>query len=252
MKKITALLLVFLMMLIMSACQPAGIPDETAPSTENTAPTSQPTETTLPETMPSETAPTEPEFTINDLWIFQYKEGYGDQLPFTFPDTSNCVAGHLYYFFHTNTINSEVQVICDEPVICFNEDNNNLYFVKEAEPTKLYSAPLTDMTQQTVFYESDFGTINDIYAETIGAYENTLVLTEGNKRGVLLDLITGETEVFIEQYYIEVTCIEDMQEVDGKRTYNKIWFRGKPEEDSTQGEYLYYADTGKVIISPYL
>lgn len=252
MKRYVTSLLALLLVLALVACQPAGTLNNTVPSTEATAP-SQSAENTVPSQSTATTIPaTEPGVDVDDLWIFRYKEGYGEQPQLPIPDMSNCVVGHLYYFIRSNGEHSEIQTICDEPVICFGDDNDRLYFVKEAEPTKLYCAPLTDMTQQTVFYESDFGGINDIYAQTIGAYENTLILTEGNKRGVLLDLVTGETEVFIEQYYIEEAIIEDMQEVDGKRTYNKIWFKGKPEKDSEQGAYVYYIDTGKVIVSPYL
>jgi hypothetical protein len=78
-----------------------------------------------------------------------------------------------------------------------------------------------------------------------------LTLTEGSKRGVLLDLTTGEAEVFIEQYYIFDTTIEDMMIEDGMRTYNRIWFIGKLDENNQQKDYLYYIDTGKIIESYY-
>lgn len=165
------------------------------------------------------------------------------------PDVSGCDSEHLYYYHEKS---GKVAPICDEPVLCYNYDNSALYFVKAAEPNKLYRAPLTNLKDQRVIYESDFGAINDIYAEKIGAYINTLMLTEGNKRGVLLDLVTGESEIFIEQYYFELATIEDMQMVDGKRTYNRIWFRGKLNEEDTLKDYLYYIDTGKVIESYYL
>jgi hypothetical protein len=212
-----------------------------------------PTQTTEPSTQPSQTAPPETESIEWEITILRYNEIYTNQYfvqrEMVPPDLSNCEIDHLYYFYYTDDMVGGVQVICDEPVLAYQTDSHNLYFAKESEPTKLYCAPLTELTQHTVVYESDFGPINWIH--TNWPLEDVLTLTEGNKRGVLLDLTTGEAEVFIEQYYIFDTTIEDMMIVDGMRTYNRIWFIGKLDENNQQKDYLYYIDTGKIIESYY-
>ena len=124
-----------------------------------------------------------------------------------------------------------------EKVICF---------VKEDEPTKLYCAPINDLSQQKVIYESEFGEINYVYVEELGAYANKVVtLTEGNKRIVLLDIATAEVlVVFDEAYYIKHGFFEGITEVDGKPYCDLILFDGKPTEDDRNSTYFYWVESG--------
>ena len=204
----------------------------TAPSTDPT----QPSETTVPTTLPQETQPY-----YSELMVFLYE---GKQ-PFqsVTVDVSQCQLDHLYYYYEKS---GEVVPICDEPVACYGDNPSGFYFVKKAEPNKIYSAPLTNLAEQFVLNTSDFGPVCEIYAGDIGADANVLMLTVDNKRGVLLDLASGETEVFIQQYYIEDTIIGDLLKTDGKWTYNKIWFRGKLHEEDTLKDYFYWIDSDSI------
>ncbi len=221
------ILLPLVLLLSLAACKPALQPGGSMPETQLTQ--SGPTETTVNPTVFNAVQPP-----YSELQIFIY-EGKNPS-PTGNPDVSGCKEGHLYYYHQKE---NAVSAICDEPVICFADDNIHLYFIKESAPTKLFCAPQTELSQQEVVYESNFGTINTIWTQELGAYANKmLVLTVGNKRGVLLDLVTGEATVVIEQYYIQDTSIEGLKEVDGKPSYNKIWFRGKLSENDRLADYF--------------
>lgn len=235
MKKLL-ILLPLVLLLALSACTPSpgsgeSNPDTQATTTPVTQPSTQPAETTDP-------ALVQPPFSELEVFIHgQYDQSFDMYL-------TACKKGHLYYYHHET---KTVSAICDEPVICYTNDNINFYFVKEAEPTKLYCAPQTDLNQQKVIYESDFGTINDVYPETLGTYADRVVtLTEGNKRGILLDLTTGEVTVVLEQYYIEKITIEGLKEENGKPAYSKIWFHGKLNEGENLQDYFFWAESGTI------
>lgn len=240
MRKLSLFLLAIFLLQSLTGCLPAGNTDETQLSIIPTINPSQPSETTVPTTLPQETQPYH-----SELMVFLYE---GKQ-PFksVTVDVSQCQLAHLYYYYEKS---GEVVPICDEPVACYGDNPSGFYFVKKAEPNKIYSALLTNLAEQFVIYTSDFGPICKIYADDIGAYANILILTVENKRGVLLDLASGETEVFIQQYYIEDTIIEDLVETDGKFTYNRIWFRGKLNKEDALKDYLYFIDSDSIIENP--
>ena len=258
------LLIIFplVFILALAACRLAtpgnSTPPVTQPTTQpptqpTTQPATQPTTEPTQQTMPTETLPD-----TADLLCFIYKKPTPEQvaadklLGIKRPNMSQCVEGRLYGYYYDwseDEIIGKVFAICDESVTCISDINDTLYYVKESEPTALYSVPFSDLAQHTVIYESDFGAIN--FISTNWPYLDVLTLTEGNKRGVLLDLSTGEIDVLIEQYYLHSVSVEDMQVVDETRSYNRIWFKGKLSEEDSQKDYLYYIDTGKIIESYY-
>jgi len=241
------ILLALLLLLTLTACRSATLPDESTPETPaisqpTSAPTSEPTqpEATEPTTTPTEPVDNKPSF--SDMQIFIYREG--SNLPFvpgSLPE--ECEEGHLYYYYPKE---SRLGIICDEPVVDFASDQVNFFFVKEAEPTKLYWAPQSDLTLLEVIYETDFGEINDVYTQRGGAYANKVVtLTEGNKRLAAVDIATAEVLVmFDEVYYIERGSFEGFTEVDGKPSYSLIWFWGQPTEADRYYTWFYWPESG--------
>ena len=238
MKTLSLLLLVIFLLLSLAGCLPAETPAETQPSTFPSSDPTQPTETTVPSTLPEI-----PDYF--DLMSFVYN---GKQ-PFdaVTVDISSCQLDHLYYY-HAKS--GKVVPVCDDPVECYSYNTSSFFFVKRDQPNMLYSAPFADLTEQSVIYNSDFGPINRIFTQHIGEYPKTVMLTEGNKRGVMLVLATGETEVFIQQHYIDDSFIADLQEIDGKLTYNRVWFRGKPNQEDRFSDYYYWVDSNTVTEDP--
>lgn len=188
---------------------------------------------------PLRTEESQPPF--SEIYVFTYQEK--QPLDSVRLDLSQCQRDHLYYCHEES---KKVVPICDEPVVCFGYNKSGLYFVKKAEPNKLYRAQNNNLTDQHVAYTSDFGPITNIFTDNNGHPANPVMLTEGNKRGVLFDPNTGGTEVFIQQYYIEDAIIADLARTDWKWTYNKIWFRGKLNEEDTLKDYFYWIDSDSI------
>ena len=157
--------------------------------------------------------------------------------------------GALYYL---DDIKEETHLVFDGPVIAWGNSYESVFFVKEAEPTKIYAAPIADLTQHRVIYESPVGAINFIYTDTYRHWKDVLQFVEGNKRFVWMDLTKGETEVLMEQYYIEKAVLSAPREgfllspAESWRDFRAIWFVGKLNEDEALEEYTYFIDTGKV------
>lgn len=204
---------------------------------ELTEPTVHPT--TEPTVQPTEENNSKPPFSELITFIYRKDFDYSFELPDFY--LSECKEGYLYYFYPGVY---KLSAICDEPVVDYTYDNNHMYFVKESEPERLYSVPSTDLSQQTVIYESDFGEINDVYPQGGGVYKDKVVtLTEGNKRMVLLDLTSGEITLTFEACYIENGSFEGLKEVDGKPYCDRIVFNGKPTEADRISTYYYWIES---------
>lgn len=156
--------------------------------------------------------------------------------------------GRLYYI---DGITEQWHLVFDGPVIDRANSYNMVFFVKEAEPTKIYAAPISDLTQHRVVYESQIGAINYLFNETHQIWADVLQFVEGNKRFVWLDLTTSETEVLMEQYYLEKAYLEGFRygfisPADSWQEYLRIYFYGKLNEGEPIKQYLYYIETGKI------
>ena len=166
-------------------------------------------------------------------------------------DVSECVEGWLYYCDYAT---HKVHFVSKEKVIAKNSNDTHVFFVTEAEPTKIYAAPLTDLTKHELIYESTFGEICKDFGPGSHQYYNTaLAFITDNKRFVWLDLTTGEAEVLMEQYDIVTACVDTGNDfvVDGVpylKDLNVIWFVGRLEEGDELQQYFYYRDTGEIKI----
>ena len=154
--------------------------------------------------------------------------------------------GRLYYI---DGITDQWHLVYDGPVIDCAESYNVVFFVKEAEPTKIYAAPISDLSQHRVVYESPIGTINYLYNDTYRCWTDVLQFVEGNKRFVWLDLAKGETEVLMEQYYFEKAFLEGhrvgfVSPSDSWQEYLRIYFYGKLSEGEPLKQYVYYIESG--------
>ncbi len=166
----------------------------------------------------------------------------------TYPGSATQKDGSLYF---KDDAAGELQLVFDGPVVDYGNTYESVVFVKEAEPTKIYAAPITDLTQHKVVYESTAGQINEIYTDTHAYWKDVLQFIEDNKRFVWLDLTKGETEIIMEQYYIEYADPAAIRDgftipIDSWRVYNRFYFRGRLNENEPIKEYLYYVDTGEI------
>lgn len=167
----------------------------------------------------------------------------------TYPGSATKKDGSLYF---KDDATSELQLVFDGPVVDYGNTYESVVFVKEAEPTKIYAAPIADLTQHRVIYESPVGVINNIYTDTYIFWNDVLQFVEGNKRFVWMDLTKGETQVLMEQYYIELAFLNMCRDgfcapTESWQDYRTIHFEGKLSEGEPLKEYTYFIDTGKVI-----
>lgn len=243
-----SVLLVFVMLLsLMTACQtvPTG-ETELASSTPSSSSITPPSSGVVPATStPATSIPvTEPSTAAEDGLAFVY---YGPQFVVLSPDwrPSEALVNHLYWVVKST---KECILICDEPIYSssYTTTNTHVYFVKEAEPTKIYRAPIGDFTNHQLFYESAYGEVTymtGLFYYSTGV-ENYLQFVADEKKFVMLDMRTLESKVLMEQYYIDNAYIEVAR--DGVTWNNWIWFEGKPtENDPPHKQYFYYLDTGE-------
>ena len=135
----------------------------------------------------------------------------------------------------------QVVMIHDELLATSRRLQDKIYFVTEAEPSKLYCAPVENATQRTLLYESTGGAINAVYCYEDAEYA---CITIDQNQAILLDINTGKTQVFLERPLINRARITDLQIIDGAVKYNVIYFEGKKSADDYGSVYLYYIDTG--------
>lgn len=166
----------------------------------------------------------------------------------THPGSATKKDGSLYF---KDNATEELRLVFDGPVVDYGNTYESVVFVKEAEPTKIYAAPIADLTQHRVIYESPAGQINMIYTDMNAYWKDVVQFVEDNKRFVWLDLANGEAELIMEQYYIEYADPAAIRDgfalpIDSWQAYNRFYFRGKLNEDEPIKEYLYYVDTGEI------
>ena len=232
---------------------PTATTGQIAPSTQTpTVPTTlQPAETTVPPTTQStepSTEPTEPPGPSVDGEAFIFTE----QTSLQQENADKYTIGYCYY---RNNGTDEVFLICEEQVILCLNFENVVFFVKEAEPNKLYAADITDLTRHNLVYETEADEINEL-DEVAKQYKNrVVVLLEDNRRVVWLDVETGEASVLIEQHYMwNIGIWGVVAEIDGQEVFTEIevWFLGKRSADDPQKSYIYNCTTGEFTYQPEL
>ena len=252
-----SILIILVLLLLLTGCQTVPASEtETAgstPSSSNiTPPTSSVPETSTPATSVPETSTpatsvptTTPPIVVQDGLAFVTRDEPSVVLDPDWVPPSDCLVNHLYWVVRAT---KECILICDEPIYSrsYTTTDTHVYFVKESEPTKIYRAPIGDFTNHQLFYESAYGKVNymvilDYYTTGL---ENYLQFVADEKKFVLYDMITGESTIFMEQYYIEYALIGSAY--DGSIFENNIMFFGKPTEDAPQGDYFYYWQTGEI------
>ncbi len=242
------ILMVLVLLLLLTACQTAPTEDDqtlsSTPSSSNiTPPSSSVPATSTPAT--SVPATSAPAVDVHDgLAFVTYGEPNVELSPDWVPP-AECLVDHLYWVIRST---KECILICDEPIYSrsYTTTDTHVYFVKESEPTKIYRTLIGDFANHQLFYESTYGNVNyiailDYYTTGI---ENYLQFVADEKKFVLYDMITGESTIFMEQYYIEYALIGSAY--DGSIFENNILFFGKPTEDAPQGDYFYYWQTGEI------
>lgn len=232
-----------LLLLLLTACQtvsnsetePAG---STPPSSSITPRPSSMSVTTPPPT-------STPVFDVNDGLAFVTDDHPNVVLSPDWIPPSDCLVNHLYWVVKST---KECILICDEPIYsrAYARTDTHICFVKESEPTKIYAAPIGDFANHQLLYESPYGTVTymtNLYYYTTGI-ENYLQFVADEKKFVLLDMTTGESTVFMEQYYIGHAYISPGE--DGSLFANWIWFEGKHKEtDSPYAQFFYNRETGE-------
>ena len=247
MKRFYILLLAACIMLSFVACgNKETDPTESSGNQKTTAATISTAEPTASATVPTATVaePNEDRFLFFKHYGVQPFVGY--QL-----DLTKCVADYLYVY---DKQTEAVIPVYEGPIVDYVENDNDLYFVKLYEPTKIYAAPILNAAKHTVIYESAHGAIDSFFiAADVDKFKNTtLQFTEGSKRLVWLDLTTGKAEVMMEQYYIQYGSWSPDKQLDESvekwQDYDRIYFVGKLKFDDPLEQYLYYRNTGEIEV----
>ena len=239
-----SILIVLVLLLLLTGCRTAPAEDDktlssTPSSNSITPPSSSGPATSTPAT--STPAPSAPAVDVHDGRAFIY---YGPQFVVLSPDwrPAEALVDHLYWVVRST---KEYTLICDEPVIDYTATDTHVYFVKEAEPTKIYRTPIGDFVNHQLVYESSYGKVS--YMIVISNSTEFLQFVADEKKFVMLDMSTGECTVLMEQYYINNAYMEGTG--DGETWNNWIWFQGKPSEsDPPDRQYFYYRDTGEIEV----
>lgn len=235
MKKNVALALVLLLLLSLAACrtvpanetEPAGSTPPSSSVTPSSVPATSIPATSIPATNTAEPANT------------GYAHIYGGNNPFIGldPDFSECTVGYLYWI---DIATSAVTPILEEAVLKDVQEGSYVYYVKAAEPTKIYRTLIGAFSQHELIHETAHGKIGDM--TIYPGIENYLQFVADNKKFVVLEFDTGEETVLMEQYYISIAYIGGTDGTLG----NWIWFEGKhTEEDHPYEQFFYYRDTGE-------
>ena len=152
------------------------------------------------------------------------------------PNLSGCTVGFLYWVDGTT---GEVVLVADERVICQtfflkNADSYDVYYVKEAEPTRIYRTAVGDFSKHELFYETTQGNISYVGRSRYSTQYLGMVIE--NKKFSVMDFTTGQETIWMEQYYIEYA-----QTLNGL-----VYFYGKHTETDVWNElYVYSPSTGE-------
>ena len=204
-------------------------------------------------TEPTTTPTTEPTTNLSEniltFWYHGTKPFLGVEV-----DTSKCVVDHLYAF-DKNT--KKTIPICDSPIVTYNHDDNAVYFVKAAEPARIYAAPYNALDQHRVVYETGGDAVTHVFFVPEQFHNQAIQFVVDHKRHIWLDLTTGESMVMMEQYYIERASVDTNTPhyhlpVARWQDYERIYFVGKLSEEDELNTYYYYRSTGKTEVCPYL
>ena len=206
-----------------------------------------PTEPTVGNNVATQTLTTAPAATqgqTEESVVFVY-DGDASDL-----DTSNLVENCLYL------LDGDIISKLTEPILQYHVsesridyvykwESNRVYYVLESEPTKVYCMDLLNETQSMV-YESQNGDVMfvDWYSEEP---HDKLILIEDSKRVIILDLLTNETELLMEQYYVwQVTYTPDSLYYGEEDKGPTLYWAGKTSEDDTHERgYVYHILTGE-------
>lgn len=232
---ITMIMLV-LLLLLMTACQtvPASEQDP-AGSTPSSSSSTPPSSSAVPNTSaPATSIPATFDPNSGYLWLHREYIGPGwDEY-----NLSDCVVGYLYWL---DKETHEVTLLLAELISMRVQEGSYIYYVKEAEPTKVYRMLFTDTTQHELVYESTYGNIT--YIEVASDLSSLLQFVVDEKKFVVYDMVSGESSVLMEQYYIN--CAWMYGTGDGVTWSEIIEFEGKhTENDSPYTIYVYNRITG--------
>jgi len=248
-----SILIVLVLLLLLTGCQtvldseiePAGStppsssitpPSSSVPATSTPA-TSTPA-TSTPATSTPVTNPPEPDET-------GYSFVYDGTAPFIGidADCSGCTVGHLYWVDKTT---EEVTPILEEPALESIQEGTYVYYVKTAEPTKIYRTPIGKFSQHEMIYESTHGKVSAMIIDTF-TIQNELVLqfVADEKKFVVLELETGEATLVMEQYYIKSAMFDHLS-VDTWKEATDFVFWGKLDDNDSIQSYRYIIETGEI------
>lgn len=250
-----------LLLLLLTACRRVPVSDtepaDSAPSSGNITPPSSsvapptsvpptvPTAPSIPETNP--TTPSTPGVDPPEPANTGYAHIYDGKYSFTSvdPDFSGCTVGYLYWI---DKATSEVTPIIEEEIFNSIKEGAYVYYVKVAEPSKIYRTLIGEFSQHELIHETVHGKVGAMVIYP--GVENYLQFVADNKKFVVLDFNTGEENVLMEQCYISYAYIS---ETNGGTLGNTIWFTGKyTEEDNPYTLFFYSRDTGETKVSTVL
>ena len=255
-----SILIVLVLLLLLTACQTAPADDDqtlsSTPSSSSTVtpPSSSavPPISSVPATsVPVTTSPATSVPTTNPLEPDEtgYSFIYDGNAPFIGidPDCSDCTVGHLYWVDKTT---EEVTAILEEPTFVQIQEGAYVYYVKSAEPTKIYRTPIWKFSQHEMIYESTYGKVCDMLIDTFSIQkELVLQFVADNKKFVVFELETGEVTLVMEQYYIK-TALFDGRQSDTWEEQEMIFFYGMPTAEHELMDYKFYCANGEVKAFP--
>ena len=238
-----SILIVLVLLLLLTGCQTVPTDeDKTLASTPSSSTTVTPPSSSVPATStPATSVPSTPNSNTGYSRIHkEYISPTWDEY-----DLSDCIVGYLYWL---DKETHKVTLLLAEQISCEVAEGPYIYYVKEAEPTKIYRILIGDPAQQVLVHETTHGKIGDM--TIYPGIENYLQFVADNKKFVVFEFDTGVETVLMEQYYIGIAHIAGENGVLG----NWIWFEGKHKEtdNSPYNQYFYYRDTGETKNDPYL
>lgn len=166
-----------------------------------------------------------------------------------YADLSDCVIGSLYYL---DMDTGKTYFVCADEITEKTGNDGNIFFVKADEPTKIYATDRSDFSRHEVIYESQNSPITVRLLHDTWSYTNPILyFVEDNQRFVVLDLVTKESTVLMEQYEITFAYVETVK--GGYYTARVsdlddmyVYFRGRLNAGEEKRGYLYTVATGEI------
>ena len=185
--------------------------------------------------------------------------GYGrlvvydpENLQFAGGEFAQCTPGSLYY-----RDGNRANLITNEPVSLYYIRYGTVFFVKSAEPTKLYSVGAdyiithgSGLAATKMVYESHYGPITKVLHER-DVTNSTVMVIADNKHLTILDLTAGTQEFVKKIYYLEDADIRVFYHyTEPSPRMTKTWREadylvvyGKQDEDARLTETFYHLKT---------